>query len=274
LHLKTCTSALAPCAEGAGCPTGYNGCEQSRKLLAHYRRCRSIRARQAGQLAGRRESSGHHCLVCSLVARQARTILDRPSISPKNKANSRRAAPSRSVISSFMINSNENDIPSNNMAPPPPRRRLLSPVKVADASAASSSLDHSTNPVSAVHYHLPQPQQYPPENISVAVMSPPAPPPSPCGFYHRQSQDDAMQVSDMQQQQEPPVIAFRQRSASDVGASSIPAQPCDATTRARSASVGAAASLPCETIEEEEVLSDSSSKGSVGKLDFNLDLSQ
>jgi hypothetical protein len=89
-----------------------------------------------------------------------------------------------------------------------------------------------------------------------------------------QSLNDAMQVSEIQQQKELPVLASRQRSASDVGASSTTAQPSDATTRARSASVGAAALSPCETIEEEEVLSDSSSRGSAGKLDFNIDVSQ
>jgi hypothetical protein len=73
----------------------YHGCDQSRKLLAHYRRCRSLRARQhangSNNTRQRRDpanavanasgsNSAHHCLVCSLMARQARTVLERTKV--------------------------------------------------------------------------------------------------------------------------------------------------------------------------------------------------
>jgi len=71
LHIKTC-----PAGPGFSCPV--RGCDSARKLLAHYRRCRDIRARQA---AGRclkppGQQQQHVCLVCSLMARHAKTLLD------------------------------------------------------------------------------------------------------------------------------------------------------------------------------------------------------
>jgi len=72
LHVKQC-----PAGPEFDCPEGVQGCQQARKLLAHYRRCSTIRARQAGP--GRRivkQQTQHFCLVCSLVARHARTVLE------------------------------------------------------------------------------------------------------------------------------------------------------------------------------------------------------
>jgi len=73
LHVKTC--AAGP---GFVCPDGFNGCLQARKLLSHYRRCREIRARQARQPPAKRllKQQRHNCLVCSLLARHAKTVLD------------------------------------------------------------------------------------------------------------------------------------------------------------------------------------------------------
>lgn len=69
LHMKTC-----PAGQDFPCPTRHQGCLQARKLLTHYKRCRTIRARQAGQPLGMK--SQHACLICSMVARQARAFLD------------------------------------------------------------------------------------------------------------------------------------------------------------------------------------------------------
>mmetsp|Transcript_25700 Transcript_25700/g.47897 ORF Transcript_25700/g.47897 Transcript_25700/m.47897 type:complete len:233 (+) Transcript_25700:350-1048(+) len=55
LHLKTCSAELLE-----PCPSSHPGCQDSRKLLAHYRRCRDIRARQAQNPAAK---SQHH--VCT-----------------------------------------------------------------------------------------------------------------------------------------------------------------------------------------------------------------
>jgi hypothetical protein len=67
LHLKMCPASSI---EGCPCPTHYHGCDQARKLLAHHRRCKGLRSRNA---------SSSYCLICSFVARQARTVLERGS---------------------------------------------------------------------------------------------------------------------------------------------------------------------------------------------------
>ncbi|CAJ1914436.1 unnamed protein product [Cylindrotheca closterium] len=65
LHLKTCGAEGISC-----CSTEYKGCVDARKLLLHYRRCRDIRSRKA---SGQGSSEPHFCLVCSLVARNAKS---------------------------------------------------------------------------------------------------------------------------------------------------------------------------------------------------------
>lgn len=85
LHVKSCSvgSVTHPC------PTCVRGCHETRRLLAHYRRCKDIRTKQVG--LGRRSlvqpdhprgsssTSTSFCLVCSLVARYAKGILERTS---------------------------------------------------------------------------------------------------------------------------------------------------------------------------------------------------
>jgi len=157
LHLKTC-----PAGEGFPCPVGHRGCDQARKLLGHYRRCRKTRARQAGQLPSRRDPNQQHtCLVCSLVARQARSLLDkkpssfssslessaapstslcRPTSSSTNMKKSStsltrssvsptpvKKASGRRIVASFMLDVDNVVMPSpaipaeSKMPPPPPR---------------------------------------------------------------------------------------------------------------------------------------------------------
>lgn len=72
LHVKTC--ACGPGAEFP-CPTRVKGCHETRKLLAHYRRCKDIRTREAH--SGRRSlrQQKHKCFICSLVARRAQEML-------------------------------------------------------------------------------------------------------------------------------------------------------------------------------------------------------
>lgn len=136
LHLKTCHSD-----SGAVCPSSYKGCVDARKLLAHYRRCRDIRSRQA---ANQIKTNQHVCLVCSLVARNAKTSLDRSrSASPKGTTSRKHTLPSlkqssnqapslqklsvrpRSVSFSAVARessfSKESSIPLKTMPPPPPR---------------------------------------------------------------------------------------------------------------------------------------------------------
>jgi len=49
------------------------GCDSARKLLNHYKRCRDARAQQAAQS---KTAKPHVCLVCSLMARHAKTFVD------------------------------------------------------------------------------------------------------------------------------------------------------------------------------------------------------
>lgn len=127
LHLKTC-------AAGSGsfdCPTTHHGCQQARKLLAHYKRCRTIRSRQMSQLGGSRTagSSQHNCLVCTLVARQARTILDRGSSSPAKASVGRSPTTGRPIVSSFILNDKNDPVFYGTMLPPPSRKSLSPPEK-------------------------------------------------------------------------------------------------------------------------------------------------
>lgn len=125
---------MCPAGSAFGCPTKHYGCDQGRKLLAHYKRCRSIRARQIGQTGARRDASQHHvCLVCNLVARQARSILERPKVGASSSATATvRKNGSRKVISSFMLDSSNQVVevgspklmPPPKMMPPPPPRLL------------------------------------------------------------------------------------------------------------------------------------------------------
>lgn len=102
LHLKTCSSGdLEPC------PTGHKGCQDARKLLAHYRRCRDIRARQA-HLPPSARSQQHVCLVCSLVARHAKFTLDRTASSCRS-ANSSKTGTSSHFIPSLNLNHDSNN---------------------------------------------------------------------------------------------------------------------------------------------------------------------
>ena len=78
LHHKTC-----PAKGVEPCPSKHKGCQDARKLLAHYRRCREIRARQSQMPHGKNRQQ-HVCLVCSLVARHAKFTLDKCMPASKN----------------------------------------------------------------------------------------------------------------------------------------------------------------------------------------------
>jgi hypothetical protein len=93
LHLKTCSAGDLEL-----CPTGHKGCQDARKLLAHYRRCRDIRARQAHLPASARPQQ-HVCLVCSLVARHAKFTLDRTASSTRSVSSSKTATSSHFIPS-------------------------------------------------------------------------------------------------------------------------------------------------------------------------------
>jgi hypothetical protein len=80
LHLKTCSAGPLDT-----CPSNHKGCQDARKLLAHYRRCRDIRTRQAQNPS--KSQQQHVCLVCSLVARHAKFSLERGGLSSNHRSN-------------------------------------------------------------------------------------------------------------------------------------------------------------------------------------------
>lgn len=212
LHLKTCAVGNGV----ASCPTNYHGCEQARKLLAHYRRCRMLRSRQAGQLSAssRREPVQQHCLVCSLVARQARSMLEHrptapkatavPAVSVTASATSTLRKPSyrdkKSSITSFMLNDTKallvapRKCVETKMPPPPPRRLLGQPAlreelgmyESGAASPATTISPAGGRKDAVVRFRMNTPTFPPLSSVgppsklpSRFVSMPPPPPPSP-----------------------------------------------------------------------------------------------
>lgn len=119
LHMKTCHTN----ADGE-CPLSYHGCDQSRKLLAHHRRCKALRTKRHSPTSPSSSTrptvaaaTQHYCLVCSLVARQARTLLTTaratPSISNtcsiSTKASKKVVLSPRSAAPSFALKQNGAD---------------------------------------------------------------------------------------------------------------------------------------------------------------------
>ncbi|GAX22916.1 hypothetical protein FisN_24Lh202 [Fistulifera solaris] len=134
LHLKTCPSNCSV-NKSEACPTRCNGCEQARQLLNHYRRCRGERARQGC----RKESQ--HCLICSLVARQAKSMLGKDKMGQSSSSSRFSSSSSSSMISVFNKDIILGDAammsgpsPSLHTMPPPPPRRGILTHRVADAS--------------------------------------------------------------------------------------------------------------------------------------------
>ena len=125
---------------------------QARKLLAHYRRCRNIRARQRNQGPGSKTS--HVCLICSMVARQARSLLDSNNISCKTTSSNGVIAHKKSggskLFSSLNFKAKIKPTPVSasvqggdwGMPPPAPRRASRS----APASPTDDGLSGNDEP--------------------------------------------------------------------------------------------------------------------------------
>ena len=108
-----------------------NGCLQARKLLAHYRRCREIRSRQYGR--GPRQQ--HPCLLCTLVARHMKNVLEggpapvasndavkKVSTFRKGNIRSSPSTHSFSIQRNYKIEKKDMKASSSLMMPPPPPR--------------------------------------------------------------------------------------------------------------------------------------------------------
>jgi len=133
-HVKSC-----PAGPGFPCPTQCKGCNETRKLLAHYRRCKDIRMKQVG--LGRRSGlqPDSSCLVCSLMARYAKNMMDRSCKGSSQGKNNVASLLSSSADGKFnvergMANFANQSPPSPDegprrtlsgylMPPPPPRSR-------------------------------------------------------------------------------------------------------------------------------------------------------
>jgi len=155
IHVKSC-----PAGPNFPCPTQCQGCKETRKLLAHYRRCKDMRMKQVG--LGRRSGlqPDQSCLVCSLMARYAKSMLDRSS---KNSAQGKNTAASLSLLSSAAsLLSSSSDGKFNverGLANFNHQARVSSPVErpnLGPKRTSSMILMPPTPPRSALFHHHPQ----------------------------------------------------------------------------------------------------------------------
>lgn len=72
LHVKRCSMSTPGSTK---CPENFNGCCQVKKLMAHYYRCRALRASKAVTSTGPENKSS--CLLCTFVARHAQNVRKR-----------------------------------------------------------------------------------------------------------------------------------------------------------------------------------------------------
>jgi len=125
--------------ENVPCSTSFKGCEQSRKLLSHYRRCRMARVKDSGAA----EAPVNSCLICSLVARQARNLLERTSPSLRKSLKCVRV-PSRSASQPSLLR----------MPPPPTKNKAVVPFLLSEASVLRLQRDNGCsgpNPTTPCH---------------------------------------------------------------------------------------------------------------------------
>lgn len=135
LHVKICSAG-----PNFPCPMHYKGCNEARKLMAHYRKCKDVRSRQqATGLVGRqllRPADQGSCLVCSLMARYAKSMMEKTATNNNNNN-----LPSKNDMlhssSDGKVDTDENGLlhlsthhryprrtTSMTLMPPPPPRRL------------------------------------------------------------------------------------------------------------------------------------------------------
>jgi len=149
VHVKSC--AAGP---GFPCPVQHKGCNETRKLLAHYRRCKDMRMKQVG--LGRRSGlqPDQSCLVCSLMARHAKSMMDRT----KNGSQGKNQCQVTSLLSNSPIDPKFNvekelaSFPQQRspsmtlMPPPPPRSRSILASATILTNFANSSFENPPSP--------------------------------------------------------------------------------------------------------------------------------
>ena len=136
--MKSCNSG-----PNSPCPHGYNGCQQARKLLSHFRKCRELRARQRRLIRLRQQSvqGPQFCLLCTLLTRHDRNVTELTKRSRQNSFSYTQStcpavigdvSAEAKMLMSFKKQTNSNEeqrSPSSSqecMPPPPPRPRAIS----------------------------------------------------------------------------------------------------------------------------------------------------
>lgn len=149
LHVKTCSAG-----PNFPCPMHYKGCNEARKLMAHYRKCKDVRSRQqATGLVGRqllRPADQGSCLVCSLMARYAKSMMEKTATNNNNTNTSQSKNDMFHSSSDGKVDTDENGLlpfsthhryprrtTSMTLMPPPPPRRL-SHLQQTDGSKANN----------------------------------------------------------------------------------------------------------------------------------------
>lgn len=133
VHVKQC-----PAGPNFHCPSKCKGCNETRKLLAHYRRCKEMRTKQIGSGVPRKNQQEQSCLVCSLMARYAKNVMDK-SKQKNNVASLLAANLSSSTDAKFNVKKCQflERTPSMTLMPPPPPRRLN--------NSSSTNMEHQAN---------------------------------------------------------------------------------------------------------------------------------
>ena len=152
LHVKTCAAGLNVC-----CPENYRGCEQAKKLLAHYRRCKDLRARSRNL-----KQQPYVCLVCSLMARHARSLLEgnlqKSSMSKTERWRARiidakQPSEHRDQLGIKIKTAKKVDGENSLMPPPPPRLPREQP-KIGKGSCTISSLMNQLSTSASFESHF------------------------------------------------------------------------------------------------------------------------
>jgi len=143
LHAQTCTNNIKcdkvrgcietkkillhmkQCSVGPNFPCSTPGCNQVRKLMSHYRRCRDLRLRAT-------PNKPHHCLVCSLLAREVKTFQEqmeaRGLLSRRGGSGVTMCIPvkeGRKVASNSPLTIPGSKTDDMRMMPPPPPRSIV-----------------------------------------------------------------------------------------------------------------------------------------------------
>lgn len=121
--------------------------------MAHYKRCRNLRARQVNQLSlndGNGDNPQQHvCLICSLVARQARSVLECPTKTLAKKGSSTKilVLPFKNKRSIAAAPTFENE---RTVMPPPSEKRSSTRVRFNEGANSISTFSLTSSAISTI----------------------------------------------------------------------------------------------------------------------------